>query len=114
MTLHLDCCLVPLLPMEIGIGASLTDFKFEIWGIDLTTNYILDRLRVNGTNVPWTYDAATMTVTADVTSGFLPGGSLTEDESVVVQVCYMDALDCETSQEISNLTYAASFGCGGS
>jgi len=96
-----------------GIGASLTDFKFEIQGIDLTTNYILDRFRVDGTNVPWTYDPATMTVTADVTSGFLPGGSLTEDEYVTVQVCYMDALDCETSQAINNLTYAASFGCGG-
>jgi len=97
---------------QTGIGASLTSFEFELAGMDFT-NFDISQIEVNGLAISYNYDPTTMLITFVADASYLPGGSLGENEDVVVEVCYTALLGCDTTIEPIDLVYAANFGCDG-
>jgi len=97
---------------QTGIDASITEFDFGIDAVHLAPDFALS-INIGGVNVPFTYNPGTMEVDAVIGSSYFTGGTLDENEQVVVQVCYEQLLDCATTKDIFDVTYNASFGCGG-
>ncbi len=98
---------------QTGIDASITEFDFEIDGVELAPDFDMT-INIGGVNVPYTYNPGTMEVDAVIDDTYFSAGTLDEDETVVVQVCYIQLLDCDTRRDIIDVTYKASFGCGDS
>jgi len=96
-----------------GINATLAEFTLQIYNYTtaMAANIGIQRIRVSGVDLPYTYDPITNIISVDIDSSVIPNGALGEDESMTVQVCYEQLLDCETSAELFSLSYAASFGC---
>jgi len=96
-----------------GINATLAEFTLQIYNYTaaMAANIGIQRIRVSGVDLPYTYDPITSIISVDIDSSVIPNGALGEDESMTVQVCYEQLLDCETSAELFSLSYAASFGC---
>ncbi len=101
-----------------GLSSTLDEFLFEIIGLDLSSSININSITANGAHaVTHTYDAATMTTTAPITSAMfvgngIPGPDDTQfntNEILALEICYQVDVCPDITSAIFN--YRASYGC---
>ena len=101
-----------------GISAYLDEFTFEILGLEIGTDLLINSITANGTeNVPFTFDAATNATTATISGDMFLGNGLPNpadqqfntSEVLDMEVCY-ELTACPSSADLP-FVYNAYYGC---